>query len=72
VDAEESGAQKRYGALLWTESATLDDAIDKVRAFHDLNDAVDFVRPSCTRGQRWAVVDLNDLTVVATGHLRGR
>lgn len=59
--------QKRYGAILWTELAAFDEAIQKVQQFDDLSDAVGYVEPSCEPGECWAVVDLTDGNIIAGG-----
>jgi hypothetical protein len=42
-------------------------AIRAVKAFADPNDAIQYVAPTCGQGERWAVVDLSTMTVVAEG-----
>jgi hypothetical protein len=62
-----SGPQ--YGAILWDASADIDDAIRLVKAFADPQGAINLVASSRQDGQRWAVVDLRTMNVVAQGNL---
>ena len=62
-----SDSNRRYGAIRWTCDAEMHDAIRAVKAFPDPNDAVRFVAPACQEGERWAVVDLATMSVVAGG-----
>ena len=57
----------RYGAILWEASADIDNAIRLVKTFHDPQDAILVVAPTCQDGERWAVVDLTLMRVVAKG-----
>jgi hypothetical protein len=61
----------RYGGIVWEHAAELDDSISFVRTFDNPNDAIRQLVPRCGRGQRWAVVDLNTMGIVATGHPPG-
>ena len=59
--------RRRYGAILWHATADIDDAIRMVRAFPDADEAVRVVAPACDSNQKWAVVDLATMSVVASG-----
>jgi hypothetical protein len=59
-----------YGGILWDDTAELDDSISFVRTFDSPDDAVRQLVPRCRLGERWAVIDLNTLGIVATGHAR--
>jgi hypothetical protein len=58
---------RRYGAILWEASADLDHAIRTVKTFDNPDDAIRLVAPTCEDGERWAVVDLQTMDVVAKG-----
>ncbi len=60
-------ARRRYGAIVWHPGAGIDDAIRLVKAADDQEEAVRFVAPVCPEDQRWAVVDLTTMNVVASG-----
>ena len=60
-------ARRRYGAIIWRPATDIDDAIRLVRAFDDPSEAVRLVEPACAFDQRWAVVDLATMSVVASG-----
>ena len=62
-----SPAAARFGAIRWESDAGLDDAIRLVRACHDANDAVRLASGACRDGERWAVVDLQTMRVLASG-----
>jgi hypothetical protein len=62
------GDGPRYGAILWDVAADLNDAIRLVKGVADPMDAIRLVAASCQDGQRWAVVDLQRMTVVAEGN----
>jgi hypothetical protein len=57
----------RYEAIVWQASADIDNAIRLVRTFHDPQDAILGVARTCQDGQRWAVVDLTLMRVIAKG-----
>jgi hypothetical protein len=57
----------RYGAILWEASADLDNAVRVVKTFDNPQDAIRLVAPECKDGERWAVVDLTIMRVVAKG-----
>jgi hypothetical protein len=57
----------RYGAILWEASADLDSAIRVVKSFDNPQDAIRLVAPDCQDGERWAVVDLTIMRVIAKG-----
>ena len=60
-------APGRFGAIRWESEVQLDDAIRLVRACHDPNDAVRLASGACAEGERWAVVDLSTMQVLASG-----
>ena len=62
-----SRVDPQYGAFVWEASADIDSAIRVVRAFADPQDAILSVAPNCLDGERWAVVDLTVMRVVAKG-----
>jgi hypothetical protein len=68
----EQSTVRRYGGIVWEHAAELDDSIIFVETFDNPNDAIRQVVPRCRGGERWAVIDLNSLGIVATGNLRGR
>jgi hypothetical protein len=57
----------RFGAIRWEDQASLEDAIRLVKACHDPNDAVRVASSSCRAEERWAVVDLTTMSVLASG-----
>ena len=57
----------RYGAIVWEATADLDDAIRAVQTFDDPQDAIRQMVPTCQDGERWAVIDLTVMRVVAKG-----
>jgi hypothetical protein len=57
----------RYGAIRWRPSAPLDDAIRAVRGFDDPDAAVRFIQPTCGPEERWAVVELKPMRIIAAG-----
>lgn len=57
----------RFGAIRWESDASLDDAIRMVRACDYASDAVQLASGACAAGERWAVVDLQTMKVLATG-----
>src|ERR1700722_16921478 len=57
----------RYGAILWDASADLDTAIRFVKSFDNPQDAIGLMAHDCKDGERWAVVDLAIMRVVARG-----
>jgi hypothetical protein len=57
----------RYGAILWDAVADIDAAIRVVKRFDNPQEAVRLVAPCCAVGQKWAVVDLISMRVVAKG-----
>jgi hypothetical protein len=59
--------RRRYGAIMWHPGAGIDDAIRLVMAADDQEEAVRLVAPVCPQDQRWAVVDLTTMNVVASG-----
>ena len=56
----------RYGAIV-EATADLDNAIRVVKTFDDPQDAIRQMAPACQDGERWAVVDLTVMRVVAKG-----
>jgi hypothetical protein len=61
----EGNGVRRYGGIVWRESADIDDAIRVVKTFRDPDDAARLVARMCRRGERWAVVDLAAKRVIA-------
>jgi len=59
--------RRRYGAIVWHPGVGIDDAIRLVRAADDPEEAMGLVAPGCREDQRWAVVDLTTMSVVAAG-----
>jgi hypothetical protein len=59
--------RRRYGAIMWHPEAGIDDAIRLVKGADDQEEAVRFVAPVCPSDQRWAVIDLTTINVVASG-----
>jgi hypothetical protein len=57
----------RFGAIRWEAQAGLEDAIRLVKACHDPNDAVRVASDSCQAEERWAVIDLRTMHVLASG-----
>jgi hypothetical protein len=57
----------RFGAIRWESQASLEDAILLVKACQDPNDAVRVASDSCRAEDRWAVVDLATMSVLASG-----
>jgi hypothetical protein len=57
----------RFGAIRWETEAHLDDAIRMVRACHYASEAVQLASGACAAGERWAVIDLETMKVLATG-----
>jgi hypothetical protein len=62
-----ASAERRFGAILWETGVEVHEAIRAVKVFPDADDAIAYVAPACTTGQRWAVVDLVTMAVVAEG-----
>jgi hypothetical protein len=60
----------RFGAIRWETQASLEDAIRLVKACNDPGDAVRVASDSCRAEERWAVVDLRTMSVLATGSKR--
>jgi hypothetical protein len=60
-------ARRRYVAILWHPGVAFDDAIRLVKGADDPEEAMALVAPACTEDQRWAVVDLTTMDVVASG-----
>jgi hypothetical protein len=59
----------RYGAILWRPGVEIDDAIRLVKAVDDPEEAMSLVVSGCHDDQRWAIVDLTTMNVVASGPL---
>ena len=59
--------RRRYGAIVWHPGRGIDDAIRLVKAADDQDEAVGLVAPACREDQRWAVIDLTTMDVVASG-----
>jgi hypothetical protein len=59
--------RRRYGAIMWHPGVGIDDAIRLVKGADDQEEAVRFVAPVCPSDQRWAVIDLTTMHVVASG-----
>ena len=59
---------RRYAGIAWEAGADVDQSIWFVATFDSPSDAIHHVTGLCNRGDRWAVVDLNTLGVMATGH----
>jgi hypothetical protein len=57
----------RFGGILWEMSADIDDAICLAKGFDNPDDAIQLLGSNCEDGQRWAVVDLASMRVVASG-----
>jgi hypothetical protein len=60
--------RRRYGAIVWHPGIDIDDdAIRLVRAADDPDEATGVVASVCLENQRWAVIDLTTMSVVASG-----
>jgi hypothetical protein len=66
-DESMTNGRRRYGAIVWHPGAEIDDAIRLVKAADDPEEAVGRVASLCPEDQRWAVVDLATMNVVASG-----
>jgi len=55
----------RFGVIRWEAGADLEDAIRLVKACDDPAAAVQLASRACPAGERWAVVDLSTMSVVA-------
>ena len=57
-----------YGAIRWDDGSDIDDSIRAVGAFDRVADALVFVSDDDGQdGDRWAVVDLRTMSVIASG-----
>jgi hypothetical protein len=59
--------RRRYGAIVWRPGVDIEDAIRLVKAADDPDEATGLVAPVCPEDQRWAVIDLTTMSVVASG-----
>jgi hypothetical protein len=60
--------RRRYGAIVWHPGVDIDDdAIRMVKAADDPDEATGLVASACLDNQRWAVIDLTTMSVVASG-----
>jgi hypothetical protein len=59
--------RRRYGAIVWHPGVDIDDAIRMVKAADDPDEATGLVASACLEDQRWAVIDLTTMSVVASG-----
>ena len=59
--------RRRDGAIMWYPGVGIDDAIRLVKAADDPAEAIGLVASACPADQRWAVVDLTTMSVVACG-----
>jgi hypothetical protein len=60
--------RRRYGAIVWHPGVDIDDdAIRLVKATDDQDEATGLVASACLENQRWAVIDLTSMSVVASG-----
>jgi hypothetical protein len=59
--------RRRYGAIVWRPGVDIDHAIRLVKAADDPDEAKGLVLSACRGDQRWAVVDLITMRVVASG-----
>ncbi|MBV9661473.1 MAG: hypothetical protein JO337_09975 [Acidimicrobiales bacterium] len=58
--------RRRFGAILWEASANMDDAIRMVEAFADPDSAISRLTTVCSPGQKWAVVEIPGMRIVAS------
>ena len=56
--------RRPYGAIRWDDRGEAEDCITAVRAFDEVADALGFIADGHD-GNRWAVVDLRSMSVVA-------
>jgi hypothetical protein len=60
-------SRRRYGAIVWYPGVAIDEAIRLVKAADDPDEAMSLVARACAEDQRWAVIDLTTMNVVASG-----
>jgi hypothetical protein len=59
--------RRRYGAIVWRPGVDIEDAIRMVKAADNPDEATGLVASACLEDQRWAVIDLTTMSVVASG-----
>jgi hypothetical protein len=57
----------RFGGILWEPAGEIDRSISFVHNYDNPNEAIRQLSERCGRAERWAVVDLETLGVVASG-----
>lgn len=70
IEAVGNRGGRRYGAIVWESGLEINDAIVAAKAFPDANGAYRYIAPLCGAAERWAVVDLATMTVIAEGGCR--
>jgi hypothetical protein len=65
-------SRRRYAGIAWEAGPDVDHSIWFVATFDNPSEAMDHVAGLCHRRDRWAVVDLNTLGIMATGHAASR